>query len=149
MLANPVGVKFGDRETRDFVDVYSISDKEIAELGYADARLGTPYLAAATEETLFHIARSREATSRYGWSPYLHNPKLKTRLHRIDIPTLVLWGEADRITRSGYGRSYADAIPGAKFVTVKGAGHYPHKEKPEQLSEAISQFVMSKTRELA
>ncbi len=149
VLANPVGVKFGDRETRDFVDVYSIFDKEIAELGYADAKIGTPDLAAASEDMLFHIARSREATARYGWSPYWHNPKLKTRLHRIDIPTLVLWGEADRITRAGYGKSYADTIPGAKFVSVKGAGHYPHRETPDLFAEAVTAFAAEKTRELA
>jgi pimeloyl-ACP methyl ester carboxylesterase len=39
-------------------------------------------------------ARNREAYARLCWSPYMHNPKLKGRLHRIRIPTLFLWGTA-------------------------------------------------------
>nr|TFG52834.1 MAG: alpha/beta hydrolase [Hyphomicrobiales bacterium] len=148
VLANPVGIKIGDRETRDFVDIYAIFDKEIAELAYADPSIGTPDIPNSSDETLFHMARSREATARYGWSPFLHNPKLKSRLHRIDIPTLVLFGAADRITREGYCRAYADCIPGARFATMTGAGHFPHKETPNAFAEAVSAFVAGKEKEL-
>jgi pimeloyl-ACP methyl ester carboxylesterase len=149
VLANPVGVKFGDRETRDFVDVYSIFDKEIAELAYADASVGITDNAQLSDDVLYHMARSREATSRYAWQPYLHNPKLKHRLHRIDVPTLLLWGEADRITRAGYGKLYADLIPGAVFQPLKNVGHYPHKENPAAFADAIAAFAAGKTREVA
>jgi len=148
VLANPVGIKLGDRTTRDFVDIYSIFDKEITERAYADPAVGTPDIASCSEDTLFYMARSREATSRYAWSPYLHNPKLKTRLHRIDVPALVLCGEADRITREGYCQGYAGLIPGAKFVVMKGAGHFPHREKPEAFADAVSAFVSGKEKEL-
>jgi len=148
VLANPLGIKIGDRETRDFVDIYAIFDKEIAELAYADASLGIPDIPSLSDETLFHMARSREATARYGWSPFLHNPKLKSRLHRIDIPTLVLYGEADRITRKGFCSAYADCIPGAKFMPMKGAGHFPHKETPDAFADAVAAFVAGKETEL-
>ena len=148
VLANPVGIKIGDRETRDFVDIYGIFDKEIAERAYADAAIGTPDIPNLSEETLFHMARSREATARYAWSPFLHNPKLKSRLHRIDIPTLVLYGEADRITRDGYCRAYADCIPGAQFMPMKDAGHFPHKETPDAFAQAVADFVARKEKEL-
>lgn len=148
VLANPVGVKLGDRETRDFVDLFAIFDKEIAERAYADAALGTPDLKSLDDDALFYIARSREATARYAWSPYLHNPKLKTRLHRIDVPTLVLFGEADRITRGGYCKSYAELIPGAKFVPLKGSGHFPHRESPKAFADAVGAFATGKEKEL-
>jgi pimeloyl-ACP methyl ester carboxylesterase len=148
VLANPVGIKVGDRETRDFVDIYGIFDKEIAERAYADPAIGTSDIPNLSEEKLFHMARSREATARYAWSPYLHSPKLKSRLHRIDIPTLVLFGEADRITREGYCRAYADCIPGAQFTPMKGAGHFPHKETPEAFAQEVAAFVEEKEKEL-
>jgi pimeloyl-ACP methyl ester carboxylesterase len=59
------------------------------------------------------VARNREATARYGWSPHMHDPKLKGRLHRIRVPTLLLWGTADRILSEPYGRAYGAAIAGA------------------------------------
>jgi len=48
----------------------------------------------------------REAAVLYGWRPFMHNPSLRHWLHRIKIPTLVLWGERDRIV----GRAYGGAI---------------------------------------
>ena len=47
------------------------------------------------ETELAAIARGREAFALFGWKPYMHNPRLKHWLHRIDVPTLVLWGEQD------------------------------------------------------
>jgi pimeloyl-ACP methyl ester carboxylesterase len=87
------------------------------------------------------MARAREATGRYAWTPYMHDPKLKGRLHRIQIPTLVLWGEADRVASPDYGRNYAAALPNAEFALVQGAGHFPHLEQPGALSRRIIDFV--------
>ena len=63
--------------------------------------------------------------ARYGWSPYMHDPKLKGRLHRIRVPTLVLWGAADRIAPPDYGRAYAAAIPGARFDACRARRPFP------------------------
>ena len=90
------------------------------------------------------MARSRESTGRYAWSPYMHDPKLKGRLHRIRIPTLVLWGAADRVAKVEYGRSYAAAIEGARFETIEGAGHFPHLEQPQAFARAVTDFIQTR-----
>jgi pimeloyl-ACP methyl ester carboxylesterase len=87
------------------------------------------------------MARSRESTGRYAWSPYMHNPKLKGRLHRINVPTLVLWGAADRVVKPEYGRAYAGAIPIARFATIEGAGHFPHLEQPVAFAREVTNFI--------
>ena len=87
------------------------------------------------------VARNREATARYAWSPYMHNPKLKTRLHRIRIPTLLLWGTSDRILSEAYGRAFCAAIPGARFDTIARAGHFPHIEQPEEFARKVFAFI--------
>jgi pimeloyl-ACP methyl ester carboxylesterase len=56
-------------------------------------------------------------------------------------PTLVIWGEADRIVDPGYGRAYAAAIPGARFELLPGTGHLPQLETPEQLVRAVRDFI--------
>jgi pimeloyl-ACP methyl ester carboxylesterase len=71
----------------------------------------------------------------------MHDPKLRGRLHRIRIPTLVLWGAADRVASPDYGRALAAAIPGAQFETIEGAGHFPHLEQPGALARRIVDFV--------
>ena len=71
----------------------------------------------------------------------MHDPKLKDRLHRITVPILMLWGEADRIASPDYGRRYAALVPGAEFVPVPRAGHFPHLEQPAAVRESLTGFL--------
>ena len=146
VMANPIGVKIGDRETRDIADIYAMTDKQLAELVYADPAKMIPNTKALPESELMLMARSRESTGRYAWTPYMHNPKLKQRLHRIRIPALVLWGDADRVVTPDYGRAFAAAIPGAHFATIEGAGHFPHLEQPDAFANRIIAFLQEASR---
>jgi len=141
VLADAVGIKVSDRETRDIPDIFAMTDGQFAELAYADPAIGKIDYTAKPEAELKIVARNREATARYAWSPYLHDPKLKGRLHRIRIPTLVLWGDKDRLTAPDYGRAYAAAIPGARFELIGACGHFPHIEQPEAFARTVLGFI--------
>jgi pimeloyl-ACP methyl ester carboxylesterase len=143
VLANAVGIKPGTRETRDIADIYAITDKQLAELVWADPARMAPNPKTLPESDLIAMARSRESTGRYTWSPYMHDPKLKGRLHRIRVSTLVLWGAADRVTELEYGRAYAAGIPDARFETIEDAGHFPHLEQPQAFARAVLGFIES------
>ena len=141
VLANAVGIKVGARDTRDIVDIFAITEPELNKLAYFDPTIVERDYKAMAEADVRVIARNREASARYGWSPYMHDPKLKSRLHRISIPTLCLWGSADRILTEDYGRAYCAAIPGARFETIARAGHYPHIEQPDAFARAVFAFT--------
>jgi pimeloyl-ACP methyl ester carboxylesterase len=141
VLANAVGIKVGARDTRDIVDIFAITEPELNKLAYFDPKLAERDYKAMAEDDVRIVARNREASARYGWSPYMHDPKLKSRLHRIHIPTLFLWGNADRILTEDYGRAYCAAIPGARFETIARAGHYPHIEQPDAFARGIFAFT--------
>jgi pimeloyl-ACP methyl ester carboxylesterase len=141
VLANSVGIKVGGRETRDIVDIFATPEKEFNELAYANPALGARDYKSLPDAAVRAAARNREATARYAWSPYMHNPKLKGRLHRIKIPTLFLWGDSDRILSEPYGRDYAGMIPGARFETVPKAGHFPHLDQPEEFARRVHAFM--------
>ncbi len=141
VLVNPLGIKVGDRETRDIVDIFAISENELHDLAYHDPSIVTRDYPAMSDEEVRIVARNRESTGRFGWSPYMHNPKLKGRLHRIKIPTLVLWGASDRMAREEYGRAYAAAIPDASFQTIARAGRFPHLEQPEEFARQVFSFA--------
>ena len=143
VLANPVGIKVGGREHRDIVDIFAISEDEFLQLAYHDASAGKRDYKSMPEPEVKSASRNREATARYAWSPYMHDPKLRGRLHRIGIPTLLLWGMNDRVLTEAYGRAYCAAIPGARFEPIERAGHFPHVEQPEQFAEKIFAFVGS------
>ncbi|MBO9499096.1 MAG: alpha/beta hydrolase [Novosphingobium sp.] len=146
VLIDPVGCKFGGRETRDIVDIYAHTAQEIPALFFADEAKGLAALhnldfKDLPEETAMRFARNREALTLYGWAPTLHNPKLKGRLHRIKVPTLVLCGEEDRIVVADYGRNFAAAIPGASYASVSGAGHYGYLEQTPAFAQQIEAFL--------
>jgi pimeloyl-ACP methyl ester carboxylesterase len=141
VLANAVGIKPGDRETRDIADIFAVTEKQFNELAYFDPKRGERDYAKMADADLRIVARNREATARYAWSPYMHDPKLTRRLHRIDVPTLLLWGTADRILSEEYGRAYSAAIPGARFETIERAGHFPHVEQPEDFARKVFAFI--------
>jgi pimeloyl-ACP methyl ester carboxylesterase len=59
----------------------------------------------------------------------------------VKTPTLVVWGDSDRIADVDYGRAYAAAIPGARFQLLSDTGHLPQIETPEQLLDAVWAFA--------
>lgn len=141
VLADALGIKVGDRETRDIPDIFAMLEPQYLELAYADPAAAKVDYTARPEAEIKIVARNREATARYGWSPYMHDPKLKGRLHRLRIPSLVLWGDKDRLTTVDYGRAYAAAIPGARFELIDRAGHFPHIEQPEAFARKALAFI--------
>jgi len=144
VLANPVGIKVGSRDHRDIADIFAISEDDFLSLAYCDPGAGKRDYKTMPEADVRTVARNREATARYAWSPYMHDPKLKGRLHRIRIPTLMLWGTHDRVLSESYGRAYCDAIPGARFEPIERAGHLPHVEQPEEFADKVFAFIDSK-----
>ena len=84
---------------------------EFDALAYSDPKAGERDYKTLPEAESLAAARNREAYARLAWSPYMHNPKLKNRLHRIKLPTLFLWGIADRILSENYGRGYCRDDP--------------------------------------
>jgi pimeloyl-ACP methyl ester carboxylesterase len=93
-----------------------------------------------TEAQQAGMAANRAALRVYGGAR-MADPALRGRLGAIACPTLVVWGEADRIVDPDYGRAYAAAIPGARFELLTGTGHLPQLETPDQLMRAVWDFA--------
>jgi pimeloyl-ACP methyl ester carboxylesterase len=143
VLANAIGIKVGNRETRDIVDIFALLEPDFNKLAYVDPTLGLRDYKSLPDAEVIATARNRESLARFAWQPYMHDPKLKSRLHRIRIPTLVLWGKRDGILNEGYGRAFAAAIPGARFEPVDQAGHFPHLEQPQLFADRVFAFAGS------
>lgn len=150
VLVGALGVKFGDRETRDFAHFFNTHPSQMLEHGWSDpsrrpvGAVGTGWpltLDEFPDEELFRIRNSNEALSLYGWSPHMYNPRLVHWLPRISVPTHLVWGQDDRIAPVGYGRRYAEAIPGAGFSVIPDAGHHPELEQPDAFVSVVSEFI--------
>jgi len=141
VLVDPLGVKFSGRDERDITDMHALPRAEYLELAWADPAKGEVDFAALPDSELAAIVRGREAFALYGWKPYMHNPRLKHWLHRIDRPTLLLWGAEDRIVTPACGENWRRAIPNARLELITDAGHFPHWEQPEAFVDKLAAFV--------
>jgi pimeloyl-ACP methyl ester carboxylesterase len=141
VLVDPLGIKVGGREERDIADMHALPRAEYLKLAWANPARGEIDFTQMPESELAAIARGREAFALYGWKPYMHNPRLRRWLHRIDRPTLLLWGAEDGIVTPAYGDGWRQAIPGARLEIIPQAGHFPHWEQPEAFAERLSAFV--------
>jgi pimeloyl-ACP methyl ester carboxylesterase len=141
VLVDALGIKIGDRETPDILDVFNTHPREVRRRTWHDPDRFAPDFDGMTDDELVVHHREWESLCLYGWRPYMYNPRLKRWLRRIAAPTLVLWGERDGIVSPAYGRAYAAEIPGARFETIAGAGHHPHLEQPEAFVDRLAAFL--------
>ena len=64
------------------------------------------------------------------------------RLHlAAGLPTMIVWGEDDRMIPSGHGSAAAELVPDCRFELIPGAGHYPHEDSPELFAEVVADFI--------
>jgi pimeloyl-ACP methyl ester carboxylesterase len=84
--------------------------------------------------------RAAEAAARIFWP--LGDTGLVRRLPLIKAPTLILWGEQDRMLPRSYAGAIADAISAKTEIrTIAGAGHLAELDKPDEVAAAILDFM--------
>jgi pimeloyl-ACP methyl ester carboxylesterase len=91
---------------------------------------------------MLYAFQAMSVLARMVWErPY--DPKLAARLKRIACPTLLLWGDHDKLVPPAYGKAYLQHIPGAELKLIKDCGHLPMFEKEAEFVEAITAFCLS------
>jgi pimeloyl-ACP methyl ester carboxylesterase len=64
------------------------------------------------------------------------------RLHMAgELPTMVIWGDHDRIIPVEHGYAVSEARPGSRLEVLEGVGHFPHVERPSQVVDLIDDFI--------
>ena len=84
--------------------------------------------------------KNQTTTARLTWQPRGYDPHLAKWLHRITLPTLVVWGANDRLLPPAYACAWQKLIPGAQLVTLPDCGHLPHVEQPAAFVAALDKF---------
>jgi pimeloyl-ACP methyl ester carboxylesterase len=128
-------------EGHPVADPFSMSLDELMTRSYYDPDAFRIDPSKLPEAQRTAMAANRAALAVYGGNPSVGDPTLRGRLAQVTVPTLVLWGEADRIGDPTYGRAYAAAIPQARFQLLARTGHVPQIESPEQVRVAIWDFA--------
>jgi pimeloyl-ACP methyl ester carboxylesterase len=122
------------------LDIIAVPGEQVPGLLVSNFDVLKPKLPAKPDFD-FIGARYREAstTARLLWE-HPSNPKFMRHLHRIKMPTLIVWGDEDKIFPVQQTETWRKFIPNADIKVFKGAGHLVHLEKPEA-AEAVARFL--------
>jgi pimeloyl-ACP methyl ester carboxylesterase len=92
-------------------------------------------------EKLSEMVWSQACTGKFVWP--IADRGLRRRIHRIGAPTLIVWGEADRIIAAEYAKEFAKHIAGSHVAMIAKAGHLPHLEQQDEAVKAIQNHLLS------
>lgn len=71
----------------------------------------------------------------------IRNVSVRRDLRSVTLPTLIIWGSRDRVVPLEHGAFMARHIPGARLAIIRGAGHMPFYEKPEECARLVLSFL--------
>jgi pimeloyl-ACP methyl ester carboxylesterase len=141
VLIGPVGVKTGTPDKLDIPDVFAMPREKLDRLRFHDPAKHAADLSAVPDDELLIVARNRETLALLTWEPYMHNPKLPHRLHRLNVPALLIRGASDGLVSAEYLERYAALIPNTRIETIAAAGHLPQVEQPTATAAKVLQFL--------
>lgn len=136
-LVAPAGMRSKEHPT---LDVLATPGEQIVGMLASNFDVLKPWLPTGPDPE-FMGARYRETTTmaRLLWEkPW--DPKFKRYLHRIKAPTLIIWGDEDKIVPPQHSELWKEALPNAKVQIFRGAGHLVLDEKPEA-ANAVAAFA--------
>ena len=140
VLGAPAGLHVPEAPT---TDVFRISQAKRLPLLVGDSgRVTVPDLEAAGPDAIVALYREQTSLARLIWTRN-HDPRLERWLQRIDVPTLILWGEEDRIIPVAQARAWAERISGAQVRRVGGAGHLIFNDG-DDAARATKEFLLAR-----
>ncbi len=104
---------------------------------FADRMLSQP----PTDEMIDIQLKNSFTTAKLAWSPRFFSRDLHKWLHRIDVPTLIVWGDDDKIFPVPYAKAYQKLIPGSKVEVLGDCGHVPQVEKMDQFLALVTRHA--------
>ncbi|MFL6796968.1 MAG: alpha/beta fold hydrolase [Xanthobacteraceae bacterium] len=123
-------------------DMFLCSEDDLLKLLFAKAG-GSDWLhtwrATADLEDVYD--RNRAAGAKFSWSPRLCNPKLDRWLHRIKVPTHIVWAQEDGVIPPAYAEALNTLIPSSTLSAVPDCAHLAHIEQPQRVADEVTQFV--------
>lgn len=138
VLINAVGVHV---EGEPITDFFALDARGVAEHSWHDPDRFYRDPAGLPPDRRAAVQANLATMRTLAGEPYMHDPELLHRLARVRQPTLLLWGESDRIVTPAYGAAYAAAFGDGRLEVIPKAGHLPHLERPEAVFPLIDDYL--------
>lgn len=138
-LINPAGVRkkgigFGD----PFIKAPQIASAMMVSDAAPLAKLQLP---SETDADIDLQLKNRIALARITWHPRFVNPDLRRWLHRISVPSHLIWGAQDKVLPLAHSEVWTSHISGLSFRSIEDAGHLPHIERPQEVADEVTSFI--------
>jgi pimeloyl-ACP methyl ester carboxylesterase len=138
-LLGAAGIHVNDVEQ---VDIFLGGEEQRIRCLFHDQDLAEAVIVSSARPELEDMMlKNRTTTAKLSWQPRNHDPQLRKWLHRINVPTLLIWGNDDKLFPRDYAFVYQELIPGAKVVVLPECGHLPHVEKGEAFVAEFEAFI--------
>lgn len=126
----------------DILDLAITGYVDYARAGFHDQKaFDRVYGAEPSVDQLEMWDICREMSFRIAWKPYMYSQTLPHLLGAVRAPSLVVWGDDDKVVPQSAGKRYVEALPNAKMEVVKNSGHCVDMEQPETLAKLIVDFI--------
>lgn len=122
-------------------DIFAMSPEQLTATLYHDPGKAPVPAREPDLDTVLASVRDLAALARFGWAPFLSNPKLERRLRRITVPTLAVAPSDDRLIPVAHARRYAELIPAARYAEIGDCGHAMYFERPAEFAHVTSGFL--------
>ena len=143
VLISPLGLWRDDVPVKNWM---AMPEAEAAKATFLDPEgpiakrvLGLPEDPEARMDAQIQSTWTLGCTGKFFW-PF-PDKGLKKRIHRIQAPTLIVWGRQDGIVPPVYAEEFASRIAGARVEVVDDAAHVPHLEQTVAVSELVQAFL--------
>jgi pimeloyl-ACP methyl ester carboxylesterase len=140
-LVDPAGIR---PEQGEILDIFVVPWRQVIERGFFDAEHAPEYQRIYGAAPIQEFGGVREAgrtmTMRMCFKPYMYDPALAGMLGKVRIPTLIVWGQDDRIVPLECATLYQRAIPGASVSILDQCGHFAHLDQPRRVAETLHEF---------
>jgi len=124
------------------VDPFLLNDEERVRAMFHDPERAGAMLDRLKQPEFEDIdLKNRTTTAKLVWQPRCYDPHLYKWLHRIDVPTLLVWGANDRMFPNDYAFAYQQLIPGSKVAIIPDCGHVPQIEQRQDFVAAVESFL--------
>jgi pimeloyl-ACP methyl ester carboxylesterase len=123
-------------------DIFLWTREDFGRNMFHDQEVAKAFMAhQPTPDQLKSILRNNETLALLAWEPRMVDPDLHKWLHRIDVPTHVIWAEHDKVLPKDYGQAITKLVNGAKFTVLPETGHLLHLDRPEAFSRTVQGFI--------
>jgi pimeloyl-ACP methyl ester carboxylesterase len=144
VLLSPAGLRVPEHP---IADLFLMTPPQLATALFHDPVKAAGFLPPDPGiDDILAAYRDMTALARYAWTPFLCDPKLARRLHRVTAPTRVVWPADDRIVPIAHGHRYAELIPGAELTVVDDCGHAMYFERPDEFASTVTDFLIGVRR---